>query len=400
VQVDGDKIRARIRFAPAGISDKADEIRGLVKSRIVSTVSVGMDPIEMEPIDPAKPRGGQRMTQWELLEISFCSVPVDTGAVVTARAVPENDKETSRMTDKDRAAVLRAARTRMLVCAPDKPQFRRGLYDVAQLAYALQGIGFIQDCAAWEAECEGDGSVVPAMLGEAMRQVGAALIAMTSEEVGELLADLGEDGDDDVDLPDDERAFVAAGKTPIARAWRRGIAAARLGRALSALHEKQLERARSNHARAQTHHRAIGEQHGAIGGNIDNASSAHSKAETAHGKLGGAVQAAHEAAPSEHTERALKHHRALGGHLEGIAEAHRAMGDNHADLGDSHASLGRSLDAAAANVRAVLDGAVPGSEDGNSHEVQKSDGVKEEDGARALASYRKRQADLLALVTH
>ena len=93
--VDGDKIRARISFAPSGISPKADEVRGLVKNGIVSGVSVGFDVIDGEPLDPKQPRGGQRFTKWELLECSFCSVPADPGAAVTARAQPQ---ETRTMT--------------------------------------------------------------------------------------------------------------------------------------------------------------------------------------------------------------------------------------------------------------------------------------------------------------
>ena len=86
VRVDGDKIVARIRFAPLGVSEVADRTRGLVKSGVIGAVSVGFDPTEGEPLDPARPRGGQRFTGWELLECSFVSVPADTGAVVTARA--------------------------------------------------------------------------------------------------------------------------------------------------------------------------------------------------------------------------------------------------------------------------------------------------------------------------
>lgn len=86
VAISGHAITARVRFAPSGISPKADEVRGLVKAGVVRTVSVGFDPIRGTPIDPKNPRGGQRFTEWELLELSFCSVPVDTGAVVTARS--------------------------------------------------------------------------------------------------------------------------------------------------------------------------------------------------------------------------------------------------------------------------------------------------------------------------
>ena len=92
VVIAADRLTARVRFAPLGISHKADEIRGLVKAGVIRTVSIGFDPIEMEPLDPKKPRGGQRISDWELYELSFVSVPSATGAVVTARAHGENDK--------------------------------------------------------------------------------------------------------------------------------------------------------------------------------------------------------------------------------------------------------------------------------------------------------------------
>ncbi|WP_316184711.1 HK97 family phage prohead protease [Bradyrhizobium sp. SZCCHNRI1003] len=70
------------------------------------------------------------------------------------------------------------------------PMKVKGLYGVAQAAYALANLGYLQEDAAWEAEIEGDGSQVPAMLAEACRTFADALLAMTQEEVSELLASI------------------------------------------------------------------------------------------------------------------------------------------------------------------------------------------------------------------
>lgn len=74
-----------ITFAPKGISAKADEYCGLYKHGVMKSVSVGFNPIEYEP----NKGGGYDFKQWELLELSCVSVPCDAGAVVTARALPE-----------------------------------------------------------------------------------------------------------------------------------------------------------------------------------------------------------------------------------------------------------------------------------------------------------------------
>jgi HK97 family phage prohead protease len=85
IGVVDDKLCARIRFADVGVSQRADEVRALVKSGVIRGISVGFDPKESTPLDPARPRGGQRFTKVELLECSFVSVPSDTGASVTER---------------------------------------------------------------------------------------------------------------------------------------------------------------------------------------------------------------------------------------------------------------------------------------------------------------------------
>ena len=110
--IEGDKIRARVSFAPSGISQKADEVRGLVKSGIVSGVSVGFDVLDGVPLDPKKPFGGQRFTKWELLECSFCSVPADPGAAVTARMQPQTQESKDMTTPQARAGKKLSATTK------------------------------------------------------------------------------------------------------------------------------------------------------------------------------------------------------------------------------------------------------------------------------------------------
>ena len=233
IAVQGDKIVARIKFAPLGVSETADRIRGLVKGGVINAVSVGFEVQDGEPLDATKPRAGQRFTQWELLEASFVSVPADTGAVVTARAL--EDMEHHRMTETN----TRAAddlRKRMLVASP--PAFgHRGLSACANLAWLLMELGWLHDDAKWESEIEGDGSKVPTMLGEVLMGLGATLIAMTQEEVAELLAghdvDVGDDGDDD--------ASGERNASPRLRAWRAVMRAnTRTGKVLSSKNKELL----------------------------------------------------------------------------------------------------------------------------------------------------------------
>lgn len=65
---------------------------------------------------------------------------------------------------------------------------RKGMYGCAQLAAMIEDLGWVVNSSAWEAEMEGDGSKVPSMLAEGLRQLADAFVAMSAEEVSELLA--------------------------------------------------------------------------------------------------------------------------------------------------------------------------------------------------------------------
>ncbi|MGB8603261.1 MAG: HK97 family phage prohead protease [Rhizomicrobium sp.] len=276
ISIEANQISALVRFAPLGVSQKADEVRGLVKAGIVRGISVGFEPLETEPLDPKKPRGGQRITKWELLENSFVSIPADTGAVVTARA-EGTAKGTNDMPEDTiqphidvvppdavpRAKTRGHGRTLRFSGAAIA---RRSLYDIGELAWLLANLGSVKTEAEVEAALEGDDSEVPAMLGEALVALGEALIAMTAEEVGELLASAvgapegssGGDGDEgDELLSETDRAYVRAAKTPVYRCLRRGMVAARM-RASKPLPKdtvRALRDALDAHSAAMTKHR-------------------------------------------------------------------------------------------------------------------------------------------------
>jgi len=278
IVVSADNITARARFAQLGISRKADEIRGLAKTGVIRAVSVGFDALEMEPLNPKKPHGGQRITAWELMEFSFVSVPADPGAVVTARQLEDITGDLP-VTVKPEIAASTAASTAAATPKPRKRranpvrnqgpiQFKRGLYQVANLLYLVEELGWHVDMAKYEAAIEGDGSAVPGMLAGVLQDLVDALMAMTTEELSEFMAgyDVEVEAEDEVDdsvvLTVEARAHIAAAPTPAVRAFRRGLAHAKLraGKTLSdetvrclkeaaALHEDGMAEIRSGLAK-------------------------------------------------------------------------------------------------------------------------------------------------------
>lgn len=261
VAVDGEKITARIRFAPAGVSEDADRIRGLVKSGIVSTVSVGFDPDwdSAEPIDPKKPNRGQRFKHWTLLECSFVSVPADPDAVVTARE--HGDGSTAEAPEPK---VVRAHPGGVGVMLRD-------LYDIGRLAWLLDCLCDAKYCAEIEAALEGDGSPVPAMIGKAMQELGAALLAMAEEEIAEALAGSDDDEDDGDGLDAEATTIILASATPELKRFRIGFHRARQamhrddggdsGEMTMAAVVSRCREALAHHEGAMDHHRAAMRAH-------------------------------------------------------------------------------------------------------------------------------------------
>jgi hypothetical protein len=240
------------------------------------------------------------------------------------------------------------------------------------------------------------------MMGEALVKIGQAFLAMSKEEITELLAGKNLIEDDEA-LVIEERAYVAAGKTPIARAWRRGIAMARAGKALSTSNQNKLEQAQESHTRAMKHQKELGKHQEAAGAHMDAITDKQEKANKAHDELGDALQSAKaEPDKAEHVTRALKAHKALGGALSDMSETATAAKDTHADATDSNAAVARHIGAAQRCVRSVVSGSTTTAEDddGDVADVQTSSGTSESDGSKNDRAYRGRQADLLALAAN
>lgn len=214
---NGDVTEALVEFFPEGTDETADRICRMVKAGGIKGVSIGFDPLEAKPLKG----GGVEFTRCDLMEFSFVTIPCHADALVVERSVdggrPFDRPAILRVPESlsaDELAQIKkewtAAQTTGLfvvgrnwqiegdgivikdLVRRDAPKLAiKGLYDVACLANLLSSLGYIESNAEWEADYEGDGSSVPGMLADAMRQLGEALIAMTSEEVAELLAKTG-----------------------------------------------------------------------------------------------------------------------------------------------------------------------------------------------------------------
>lgn len=204
IGVRDGKLEAVAQFPPEGTDALADRVYGLIKAGVVNATSIGFSPVKETPLKG----GGMTVEEAELWEFSFVSVPANPDALVVERSAPEPPVEP--------------------VAVEPAPKLKtKGLYAVSWLAGILSELGYLEDNVEWEAETEGDGSPVPAMLAEALRQLGAALVAMTEEEVAELL---GEETD-------------AAGAVKSVR--RKAITALiKAGRVLSSDNEEALTQAR------------------------------------------------------------------------------------------------------------------------------------------------------------
>jgi HK97 family phage prohead protease len=87
LRVENGELRGDLRLAPAGTSDRIDEIRRLVEADILRAVSVGFLPRASEPIVKNSDSCGMRFTQSELIETSLVSIPANPNALAVAKSL-------------------------------------------------------------------------------------------------------------------------------------------------------------------------------------------------------------------------------------------------------------------------------------------------------------------------
>lgn len=232
VPVINGKLMGDVEYMDAEVSPFADTIFRMVKAQYLNAVSVSWDPLEWKYSQDKSRMGGIDFLRQDLLEVSQVPVPALASALATARAngintAPISDWA-SRVLDEGGMVMVPRLQLENLRSAAIMPRYapnrraaprKRGLYDVSWLAELVQSLGYLASYSSEEEEWEGDNSKVPEMLLDALKQLGAALVAMTQEEVAGLLAGLG--GDLPV-LIDDAAldTFVAAAPTPAQRMLR------------------------------------------------------------------------------------------------------------------------------------------------------------------------------------
>ncbi|MFG1255884.1 HK97 family phage prohead protease [Xanthobacter flavus] len=174
LRVEGNRLIGDVEFAAADVNPEADVVFRLVKGGFLNCVSVGFQPLEWALSKDKSRPGGVDFRKQELLELSIVPVPANANALVQVRA-----------------AGIAASRVALGMTAARDPDIReiKGLYEVSWLACLLADLSWLEEMVEWEADYEGDDSPVPAMLTQALQQLGATLVAMTEEEVAELLAE-------------------------------------------------------------------------------------------------------------------------------------------------------------------------------------------------------------------
>ncbi len=100
------------------------------------------------------------------------------------------------------------AALKLIADAGESQVVMKGLWTCRDLAALLCEFRWLQSDMAWEEQAEGDGSPLPQVAADIVSAMGSLLIRMTQEEVGELLAELGDRGFDVALFPVDSDPII------------------------------------------------------------------------------------------------------------------------------------------------------------------------------------------------
>jgi hypothetical protein len=245
ISIRGEQLVGTVDYAPAEISEFADMIFRMVKGLFLNTVSVSWNPLEWRFAGEKSRQGGIDFVRQELLEVSQVPVPALATAVATARSggintaplvewaehildggatmvIPREELESLRRAAMMPKATRTAATPEVETVAevilsqvsltPTRDERRailqRGLAECGWLAMLMGDLAWLLECCEFEAAGEGDNSPVPAKFKSALGQLGAVLIEMTTEEVGELV-ESGDDYSAEEDMAEEPRAAAS-----------------------------------------------------------------------------------------------------------------------------------------------------------------------------------------------
>jgi HK97 family phage prohead protease/HK97 family phage major capsid protein len=87
LHIENQSLRGYLELAPAGTSERIDEIRKLVEAGILKAVSVGFKPIHSQPRRNGEKIVGEYFQKQELVETSLVSVPANPNALAVAKSL-------------------------------------------------------------------------------------------------------------------------------------------------------------------------------------------------------------------------------------------------------------------------------------------------------------------------
>jgi hypothetical protein len=230
----------------------------------------------------------------------------------------------------------------------------KGMWDVARLAALVEELGGVLDWTKMEAALEGDASPLPAMLAASLSGLAACLLAMTKEEIDELLA--GHDIELDPPVDDD----------PLAKRFRAAVAKA--GRMLSETNADHLDKAMKCFGKAAMKSGGLKSAHETVNGHVADAIE-HLKNFNAPQPEPGAL---------------------AGKCMKCLRKAENSM----ADASDLHDELAHHFGDAATHVKAVVDASAKKPHSENDDDSDEFDPDQE---LALAAEHRKRLAAVLAL---